>query len=66
MSDTDPQPLRITADEYREIMALGQTFAALGDLFVSGEGTVAALRMAAASCRRAADVLDDVADRWGA
>jgi hypothetical protein len=53
----------ITDDEVADILALGETMEVIGRLFSGDEGTVEALRMAIGALRRAADVLDGIADK---
>ena len=52
-----------TPDEYSEIVALIGTMDALDRAFERDE-TPAGLRMGIATIRRAADVLEALADRW--
>jgi hypothetical protein len=58
--------VQINQDEFDDIRALMETFDVLGRLFRDGEGSPEAMRMVVASCRRAADTLEVVADRWEA
>lgn len=53
----------VTDDEFADILSLGETMEVLRRLFCDDEGSVEALRMAIGALRRAADVLDGIAER---
>lgn len=56
--------LHLEPDEYTGIMAMGQTFGALGDVMCEGGGSPEALRMIVSSLRSSADLLERVLERW--
>jgi hypothetical protein len=58
--------VQLTDDEFADIQSLMGTFDILGRMFREEGGTPVALRMVVGSCRRAADTLEVVANRWEA
>jgi hypothetical protein len=55
----------VTLNEIEELAALNGTYDVLADILGDPEtATPAAIRMGTACMRRAADLLDQIADRW--
>lgn len=58
--------ISLTESEVEDLAALGSSFGILGQIFMEGAATMDTLRMAAASVRAGADVLDAIVERMEA